>query len=128
MRRTAVLATLVLSVLAGCDSPSAIDNYGLIHTETSAGTLTVSNVGGQPVHYNVLEREDAATILWDQCTPANEGCPTLAPGQAVRIPYVQITQYDEGDTEAIVYWWESRPSGAGGYDIGREGTVIVRLD
>lgn len=128
MRTSFVLSTLLASaLLAGCDSPSAINNYSLIDAEARRGTLTVSNVGALAVHYNVLERNDAAAITWVRCTPADAECPTLQPRETVSMPYSQIGAYDDGDTEAILYWWETEPDGAGGYRIGRKGSKIVRL-
>ncbi|HEX2211039.1 MAG TPA: hypothetical protein VHG93_25370 [Longimicrobium sp.] len=122
-----LFAAATLTLLAGCDSPSAIDDYSLIHAEARAATLSVSNVGARPVHYAVYERVDAGTVTWSRCTPANAGCPTLEPGATVRIPYAEIALYDDGDTEAIVYWWESQADGSGAYTVGRTGSIIVRL-
>lgn len=122
-----LFAAATLTLLAGCESPSAIDDFSLIHAEARAATLSVSNVGARPVHYAVYERQDAGTVTWVKCTPANAGCPTLEPGATARVPYAEISRYDDGDAEAIVYWWESHPDGAGGYTIGRAGSIIVRL-
>lgn len=127
MRKPLVLATLVLFALAGCESPSSVGDRSLIHVAAVGGAVEVSNVSGRAAHYIVLERQDAGIIEWTRCTPANTGCPTLQEGQTARVPYAQIAGYDEGDTEAIVYWWETEPDGAGGYRVDRQGSVIVRL-
>lgn len=127
MRKTLVLATLALSALAGCDSPSTIGDVSLMYAAGRDGNVEIDNVGKKPVHYNVLERNDASTIQWTRCTPADAGCPTLQPGASVRIPYAQVGGFNAGDTEAIVYWWETESSGAGGYQIGRKGSIIVQL-
>lgn len=128
MRKTLVLAWLVLPVLTGCgDSPSATNDFSLMYAEGRDGNVEVSNLGKKPVHYNVLERNDASTIQWTRCTPANAGCPTLQPDATARLPYAQVGGFDTGDTEAIVYWWETEPDGAGGYQIGRKGSIIVQL-
>lgn len=128
MRKSFVLSTLLLSaLLAGCDSPSATNDFSLMDVEARRGTLSVSNVGARPVHYIVLERQDAGGILWGRCTPADEGCPTLQPRETVSMPYSQIVAYDDGDTEAILYWWETESDGAGGYRVGRRGSRIIPL-
>jgi hypothetical protein len=129
MRKPFVLATLSLYLLlGGCDSPSAIDGYpAAIRAEAKDATLSVTNRMGRPVHYAIFERVDAGVIFWGKCTPANPGCPVLDAGETLRLPYAEIGMYEPGDAEAIVYWWESRPDGSGGYVIAREGELVVRL-
>lgn len=123
-----LIAAAALVVLSACDEPSAIDNYGpVVRARADAPTLSVSNLGSRPVHYAVFERVDEGTIFWGKCTPQNAGCPTLAPGETVSIPYAQIARYEPGDKEAIVYWWMSEPDAAGGYRIVREAKLVVRL-
>ena len=123
-----LIAVAALVTLSSCDEPSAIDDYGpVIWARAETPTLSVSNLGGWPVHYAVFERVDEGTILWGKCTPQNAGCPTLAPGETVRIPYTEIAGYQQGDQEALVFWWVSEPEAAGGYRIVREGELVVRL-
>jgi hypothetical protein len=129
MRTPFALAALSLSLLlGGCDSPSAIDGYPrAIRAEAKAQTLSVTNMTFRPIHYEIFERVDAGVIFWGKCTLANAGCPVLEPGETLRLPYAEIGMYEPGDTEAIVYWWESEPDGADGYKIVREGELVVRL-
>lgn len=123
-----LIAIAALVILSACDQPAATDGYGAaVRADADAPTLSVSNLGARPVHYAVFERVDEGTIFWGKCSPHNAGCPTLSPGETVRIPYTQIARYDQGDREAVVYWWISEPDAAGGYRIVREGDLIVRL-
>lgn len=123
-----LIAAAALVMLAGCDEPAAIDNYGSgVRAEADAPTLTIRNSGGPLVHYAVFERVDEGTIFWGKCTPQNAGCPTLAPGETVRIPYAEIAGYEPSDKEAIVFWWTSEPDAGGSYRILREGDLVVRL-
>lgn len=124
-----LIAAAALVVLSACDEPSAIDDYGpVIWARADAPTLSVSNLGGgRPVHYAVFERVDEGTIFWGKCTPQNAGCPILAPGETVHIPYAEMAGYEPGDQEAIVFWWMSEPDAAGSYRIVREGELVVRL-
>jgi hypothetical protein len=123
-----LIAAAALVVLAACDEPSTIDNYGpVVRADADAPTLTIRNLSGQPVHYAVYERVDEGTVFWGKCSPQNAGCPTLAPGETVRIPYAEIARYEPGDKEAIVFWWMSEPDAGGSYRILREGDLVVRL-
>lgn len=123
-----LFAAATLSLLAACESPGISDDYpDVFYAVTRDQTLHVRNVSGRPVHYLVYERTELALIFWGKCTPANEGCPVLAAGGTLEIPYAQIGGYDPGDTEAVIYWWESRPDGNGGYRVIREDDAIVRL-
>lgn len=128
LRRLSAVITLCLSaLLAACESPGISDSFPEIDALSADQALRVTNVSGRPLHYMIYERVDAGLIFWGKCTPANEGCPVLAPGETLRIPYTELGGYDPGDTEAIVYWWESRPDGNGGYRVVREDEAIVRL-
>ena len=123
-----LIAAAALMVLSACDEPSAIDDYGPeVRARADAPTLSVTNPGGRPVHYAVFERVDEGTIFWGKCTPRNAGCPTLAPGEMVLIPYAQIARYEPGDKEAIVFWWMSEPDATGSHRIVREGELVVQL-
>lgn len=123
-----LIAAAALVMLAACDDPASIDNYGpVVRADADAPTLTIRNLGGQPVHYAVFERVDEGTVFWGKCSPQNEGCPTLAPGETIRIPYAEIAGYEPGDKEAIVFWWMSEPDAGGSYRILREGDLVVRL-
>lgn len=126
LKRLTAAAALV--ILSACDEPSAIDDYGpVVQARADAPTLSVSNLNGWPVHYAVFERMDEGAIDWGKCTPRDAGCPTLAPGETVRIPYAEIAGYQQGDGEAVVFWWMSAPDAAGSYRIIREGELVVRL-
>lgn len=122
-----LLAAAMLTLLAACDLPLDGGDGPAVRARAGGQTLSVTNTGSRPVHHMVYEYVDAGTIFWGKCTPANQECPVLAPGQTLRIPYTELGGYDPGDTQAIVYWWESEPDGAGGYRVAREGEKIVRL-
>lgn len=128
MRNPFAPATLCLSaLLAACESPGISDDFPDIDAVSIDQTVQVTNLGGRPVHYLIHERVDAGLIFWGKCTPAHEGCPVLAPGERLRIPYGELGGYDPGDTEAIIYWWESRIDGNGGYRVVGDDEAIVRL-
>ena len=122
-----LIAAATLLLLASCDSPVGSGGDAPIRAQADAQVLSLTNVSARSVHYGVFERVDEGTIFWGRCTPANEECPTLAPGETVRIAYAEITRYDAGDQEAIVYWWTTEPQPGGGYGIRRQGDVVVRL-
>jgi hypothetical protein len=123
-----LIAAAALVILSACDEPAAIDDYGpVLRADADAPTLTIRNLGGQSVHYAVFERVDEGTVFWGKCSPQNAGCPTLAPGETIRILYTEIAGYEPGDREAIVFWWTSEPDAEGGYRILREGDLVVRL-
>lgn len=117
-----------LAVLAACDLPLVSDrDHPSVRAHAEAPTLSVTNAGGRTVRYLVFERSDLALILWGRCTPEQAECATLAPGQTERIPYSAIAMYDEGDAEAVVYWWIDEPAPGGGNDIAAEGSLVVAL-
>lgn len=122
-----LFAAATAALLAACESPGISDDYPDVYAVTRDQTLHVRNVSGRPLHYLIHERGELALILWGKCTPADEGCPVLPAGESLEIPYEQIGGYDPGDKEAVIYWWESRPDGDGGYRIVREDEVVVRL-
>jgi hypothetical protein len=122
-----LFAAATLALVAACESPGISDDFPEIYAVSRDQTLHVSNMSGRPLHYMIHEREDEGLLFWGKCTPANQGCPVLAPGETLRIPYAELGGYDPGDTEAIIYWWESRPDGNGGYRVVGDDETIVRL-
>lgn len=122
------LAAAALVLLAACDLPLESDSERVrIRASAQAPVLTLANTGSLAVHYMVFERSELGVMLWAPCTPDHPDCPTLRPGETVQIPYMEIGAYDEGDAEAVVYWWIDEPAPDGGYRTRRQGDLLVQL-
>lgn len=106
MRKPLVLATLCLSaLLGGCSGTSPLDPAVPLNVSAAASqSLRLQNTSARPIYYLVMERDLAALANWAPCTdPA--ACPRVDPDGKVRVDYSQITGYEPGAQEAIVFWW-----------------------
>lgn len=131
MHRT--LSALVLAaaaLTAACDSPSVT---GPPETDPSVfaayardGLVTLTNHDNERVYFRLVERNALATASWFSCTRP-EWCPSVAPGQRVRLPYKQIAGYDRGDKEAFVLTNRMQPQLDGTYVVTDAITILVFL-
>lgn len=92
------LLPALLVALAGC---SAFGPNGNFRIEADPPTLVLDNETGETVYYVALTAGAAVLIDLD---PDVTSWPSLAADQTLRIPYDDLAGYDEGDTEAVVYW------------------------
>ena len=95
MRPLLLLAPLVLSAC------SAVGPGGGFDVEADPPTLILDNNSDQTVYYVALESETATRL---DLNPDVTVWPVVEVGQAVRIAYEDLDGYEEGDTEAVVYW------------------------
>lgn len=110
------------------------DPFGPGETELEATAdgqvLALSAQGDHAVYYAVFERVGVETVLflWAPCAdPADANCARVRPGQTVRIPYGDIPFYEEGDREAVVYWWFPRRSGDGTWRPDEVRSLVIGL-
>ena len=95
MYRLLFLAAIVLS---GC---SALGPASGFEVEARPPALVLSNETGQTVYFVAIEADAAALV---DLNPNVEEWPSLASGRTLSIPYESLDGYDEGDTEALVFW------------------------
>lgn len=128
MRKSLVLATLCLSVLlAGCsEAPGPLDPSAPLNVSVASRSLRLENQGSRTIYYLILESDLAARALWAPCTRPDEPCARLEPYAAVQVPYSDISGYEPGSREAIVYWYHLLERD-GGWEVDEIRSVRVRL-
>lgn len=108
LRQSMLPALIVASMGASCD-PGAVGPEALSEAATDGfvvatadDTLLLRNESTSPIHYVAVERETAALVdlYYDP-----EAWPGLDPGEAVAIPYAELTGWQPGATHALVFWW-----------------------
>ena len=122
MRAPLIAALLVVS--AACRSPMGPTETALT-VLPSEGSLQLHNTSGQRTFYFTYEREAAAVINWAPCVDSSR-CPALEAGSRTSIPYAAIGGYEQGKSEAILWWWVATGP-AGRAEPGRIHHVVVRL-
>ncbi len=95
MKQLLVLPALALS---GC---SAFGLGGGLYVAARPPALVLDNETGRTVYYIAIEANAAALV---DLNPNVEEWPSLAAGRTLSIPYDLLDGFDEGDTEAVVYW------------------------
>jgi hypothetical protein len=103
-------------------------------TSVSDGALTVTrippafrfdNASAAPVYYFAAERNTLALIDWFPVV--GPGAPAVPARGSVTVPFTSIPGYAPGAAEAVVYWWQAVPDGAGGNEAGPFRSVVVRF-
>ena len=119
----ALLLAAVLSLLAGCETPTGPTHHGPLIVGTGPGMLIVENRGPVPLYTFMVERQVAAQINWAVCADpsACEGIP--AGGRRVS-PASDVYGYAPG-REVIVHGWDLAAS-EDGFRVGTMWTVVVR--
>ena len=137
--RAAYLLT-VGAAAAGCATPATPDDLsaagaaaiaaGTVHVSTSNGAIVVRNDTDRAIGISAFERETAGVVLWKPCLPGpTVRCAGLAGGDTQRIAYQDITGYQPGKKEAIVYYWNVETNPANGESkIENMRSVVVQLD
>ena len=99
MRRLLLASALALS---GC---SAFGLGGGLGVTARPPTLVLDNGAGRTVYYVAMEAGFAAAV---DLNPDVRAWPSLAAGQTLSVPYAELDGYEEGDTEAVVFWSTGR--------------------
>lgn len=107
-RTIVVLAVLTLLALVGlaataCSSAFEVEDEGL-RVRAEDGAVSLRNGTGAAVFYFLVERNTAAVIDWIPCLDP-ETCARVDDGETLRIAHEEITGWEEGESEAILYWW-----------------------
>lgn len=124
-----ILLVLFSLVLAACVTVPAVTPLEVdaeFAVAAGGGNVVLANNGEQPVYYVVLEKEFSARARWAPCVDAS-ACARVDAGQQVRVPYAQITGYQAGAREALVYWYEMVSDGSGGQRPGEVHSRTVQL-
>jgi hypothetical protein len=106
--------TLVLAACSSSDEvPSGIDEpdvngiwAGNVVASPTAAGVHIQNNTTAPIGYMVFEKVFIMTSLarFGTCVDA-VSCPAIAPGERKTIARNEITGYEPGAREAVVYWW-----------------------
>lgn len=128
MRKPLVLAMLCLSaLLAGCaESPGPLDPSAPLDVSVASRSIRLENQDSRTIYYLIMEAGFAGRVLWAPCTSPEEPCARLEPQAAVRVPYSQISGYEPGAREAILYWYHLLERD-GGWEVDQVRPVRVRL-
>lgn len=99
-----VLPLLILLILPAC---SLFDSRGgSVTAEAYSGAVIISNDTSQRLFYFVVGRRVAALINWTPHLDPAESVP--ARGERA-IDISEIMKWEDGEEEAIVYWWRAVP-------------------
>lgn len=121
-----VLALLLLAGASACGDPATFRLDGPLSVRVRAPRVELRNETPRPVYVFVVERESAARIDWMTCVNPDE-CDAIAPGDGETVRYDQIAGYEDGDREAIVYWWHVVQQPGGGWAAETVHSQVVRL-
>jgi hypothetical protein len=126
MPRIPALVLAAGLALPGCSAPTGLVLDGPLAIRASGGALRLSNESGAPIYTVVVERESAALFDWAPCVdPA--ACDAIPANGERRVPYGEIAGYEDGEREAIVYWWHLEARAGGGFQPDEIRTAVVRL-
>lgn len=128
MRKLLVLAMLCLSALtAGCaESPGPLEPSAPLNVSVASRSVWLENQNGRTIYYLIMEAAFAARVLWAPCTSPEQPCARLEPQATVQVPYSQISGYERGSREAIIFWYHLLERD-GGWEVDEIRSVRVRL-
>lgn len=129
MRKSLVLAMLCLSaVLAGCgESPGPLGPSAPLNVAVESRSLLLKNENSRTIYYLIMTSDMAARALWAPCTSPEQPCARLEPNASVQVPYSQISGYERGSREAIIFWYHLLEQDGGGWRADEIRSVRVRL-
>jgi hypothetical protein len=107
---------------SACDGPTSVTEEAFSIRATGR-EVRLSNEAPKPTFYLIVERETAAVIDFMTCVQ-DPGCPNVASGTTVRVPYSEILGYRRGRREAIVFWWRSVLSPTGPQADGLRSAIL----
>jgi len=122
LKRLAAAAVLALAS-AACSDPALPTEQWVRARADGNATLAITNRGGEPVHFKVVDPTHFA--IFTACTPTD--CPRVRPGETVRVPYSTILYYEPGSTQAMVEWASFTSGEDGSHRQSAYGSVIVGL-
>ena len=129
MCKSLVLATLCLFALFGGCSGSEGPLDPAVPLDVSVNTsqsLRLENNSSRTIYYLVFERDFAARALWGPCNRPDQPCPRLEARSGTQVPYSQISGYEPGAREAVVYWWHLVERD-GGWAVDQIRSVVIQL-
>jgi hypothetical protein len=128
MRKPLIPILLCLSVLlAGCGgAPGPLDPSAPLNVSVASRSLRLENQNSRAIYYLVMTSDLAARALWAPCTSPEQPCARLEPQATAQVPYSQISGYEQGSREAILFWYHLVESG-GGWRADEIRSVRVRL-
>jgi hypothetical protein len=128
MRKPLIVAMLCLSaLLAGCaESPGPLDPSAPLDVSVASRSIWLENQSSRTIFYLVLERGYAGRVLWGPCTSPEQPCARVEPNAAARVEYSEISGYESGEREAILFWYHLLERD-GGWEVDEIRSVRVRL-
>lgn len=128
MRKPLVVAMLCLSaLLAGCaESPGPLEPSAPLNVSVASRSVWLENQDSRTIYYLIMTRELEVRALWGPCTSPEQPCARLEPQAAVQVPYSQISGYERGSREAVIFWYHLLERD-GGWEVGEIRSVRVRL-
>lgn len=129
MRKPLILIVLCLSsLLAGCgESPGPLDPSAPLNVSVASRSLLLKNENSRTIFYLIMTSDMAARALWAPCTSPEQPCARLEPQESVQVPYSQISGYERGSREAVIFWYHLVPQEVGGWRADEIRSVRVRL-
>ena len=121
MRRVFCLFLLAF----GCSGGTGPDGSPL-QVRVMPPVLTLTNESPAIVYTTVIERNSLAVVDWIPCTNPLF-CPGIAPGEAATILYSEITGFESGEEQAVVYWWHLVPRAGGGFQVDEIRQIMIDL-
>lgn len=116
-----VVATLASVACADSTSPKP----ELLRINVLPDALELVNTSQKPVYVLVAERNSLA--LMDLAPCMDPSCESVAVGGSMVVPYVEISGYSAGASEAVVYNWHLVPDGADGFRPDSIRATIIAL-
>ena len=112
MLRVFVVAAVVTLAIAGCSDSSA-PGSGTVTVQSQPQFFVVGNNTSKTVYFFVVGQEIASSLDWVACDNSAQCGPGLASGASKTVLHSEVCCGGlEGETKAIVYWWQlSDPEG-----------------
>ncbi|HEX6371445.1 MAG TPA: hypothetical protein VF006_21180 [Longimicrobium sp.] len=129
MRKPLILALLCVSaLLGGCaESPGPLEPSAPLNVSVALRSLRLENQNSRTIYYLIMTSDMAARVLWAPCSSPEQPCARLEPQGVVQVPYSQISGYDRGSREAIIFWYHLLELEGGGWRADEIRSVRVRL-
>ena len=126
---TSIVAVWTLGTLAcgGTTDPASdhVSPESVVRATAAGDGLQLTNPTAKTIYYTVFEHDwgTRGLFLWGLCVDP-VGCPSVQARATVTVPYSTIGGYTPEAREAVVYYWELRPTGSG-YEAGEVHSFVV---